>query len=310
MAGVFISYRRSDAQGWAGRLYDSLKVRFPKVRIFRDIDEIPSGVDFDTYINRAVRSCDVLIALIGPCWLTAFGAGKRRLEDPQDFTRREIAMALARKVRVIPVLVGNAKMPDAASLRSDLKCLARIQAHELTDSRWADDCHKLARVLKPIFLWKELKKVAAMGIAALLLAFFGANIALPGSGVGPYPPHLRPDPPRRLVREDNRQGVVERPRQPDVRLVEHGGWWIDPEQTDYYAWKFSNGQISIATRHGQSFASGSARREGPILSFGLSNGVEGQLQRSVDGELLVYFQYPSQPPDGLYPRWRDRTPPR
>lgn len=109
MAGIFISYRRADAEGWAGRLSDSLKVELGRVNIFRDIDDIPPGVEFDTYIAEAVGSCDVLIALIGPRWLNVTDkSGQRRLDDPNDFIRLEIATALKRNVRVIPALVGDA----------------------------------------------------------------------------------------------------------------------------------------------------------------------------------------------------------
>jgi hypothetical protein len=103
MASLFISYRRSDAEGWAGRLSDSLSAHLGRVNIFRDIEDIPAGVDFEAYITEAVGSCSALIALIGPHWLTVTDkAGRRRLDDPGDFTRLEIATALQRNVRVIP----------------------------------------------------------------------------------------------------------------------------------------------------------------------------------------------------------------
>src|SRR5678815_1690123 len=102
MSGIFISYRRSDSEGWAGRLSDSLKAELGRVNIFRDIEDIPPGVEFDTYIETAVSSCDVLIAIIGPHWLAAANSdGQRRLDDPKDFTRLEIVGALKRNIRVI-----------------------------------------------------------------------------------------------------------------------------------------------------------------------------------------------------------------
>src|SRR5215467_3472000 len=126
---IFISYRRSDAGGWAGRLSDSLQQHLPRVHIFRDIQDIPPGVEFDTYITEAVSSCNVLIALIGPQWLTVIDKeGKRRLEDPADFTRTEISAALKRNVRVIPALVGEATIPSADQLPEELKPLVRRQA--------------------------------------------------------------------------------------------------------------------------------------------------------------------------------------
>ena len=151
MSGIFISYRRSDSEGWAGRLSDSLKTELGRVNIFRDIEDIPPGVEFDTYIETAVSSCDVLIAIIGPHWLTAANSdGQRRLDDPKDFTRLEIVGVLKRNIRVIPTLVGNAALPNGDDLPEDIKPLVRRQTYELSDVRWADDCQRLAAVLKPI----------------------------------------------------------------------------------------------------------------------------------------------------------------
>src|SRR6266478_494516 len=117
MGTIFISYRRDDASAWAGRLSDTLKAILGRVSIFRDIEDIPPGVEFDSYIAQAVGSCDALLALIGPNWLSASdSAGGRRLDDPRDLTRLEIATALKRDIRVIPVLVAGAKMPGPPDL--------------------------------------------------------------------------------------------------------------------------------------------------------------------------------------------------
>jgi hypothetical protein len=177
MAGIFISYRRADAEGWAGRLSDSLKAELGRVNIFRDIEDIPPGVEFDTYITDAVGACDVLIALIGPRWLTVTdSAGNRRLDDPKDFTRLEIVGALTRNVRVIPTLVGGATMPRADDLPEDLRPLVRRQAYELSDARWAQDCRRLCDVLKPI-----VKREG--GLNRTIMAGVLAAVAIGGVGV-------------------------------------------------------------------------------------------------------------------------------
>lgn len=176
MAGLFISYRRSDAEGWAGRLLDSLKANLGQVNIFRDIDDIPPGVDFDAYITEAVGSCSALIALIGPHWLTVTDkGGRRRLDNPADFTRLEIATALKRNVRVIPALVDNAEMPSIDELPEELKLLSRRQAYELTDARWADDCRRLANVLMPI-----VKPTRRFGPKAMVVLGLVVVLALGG----------------------------------------------------------------------------------------------------------------------------------
>jgi hypothetical protein len=144
MPGIFISYRREDAAGHAGRLFDRLRSRFGEGSVFMDVSGLEPGVDFVEAIDREVGSCDVLIAVIGREWLGCRGAnGRRRLEDPNDFTRIEVARALARGVRVVPVLVEGATMPAADALPSDLQPLARRHAAELRDTRWDADVEDL-----------------------------------------------------------------------------------------------------------------------------------------------------------------------
>ena len=149
MSKIFVSYRRSDSQGWAGRLGDDLVRAFGDVARFFDIESIEPGDDFVEAIERALADCEVVIALIGPTWLSAtLPDGKRRLDDPGDFVRLEIETALARKVRVIPVLFGGAVMPQAASLPQSISALARRQGFELSDARWAFDCGRLEEVIE------------------------------------------------------------------------------------------------------------------------------------------------------------------
>jgi outer membrane biosynthesis protein TonB len=147
--GIFISYRRDDSAGHAGRLFDRLMARFGKGAVFMDVEGIEAGVDFVETIEEAVGGCDVLLAVIGRGWLDSRDSeGKRRLDDDQDFIRLETSSALARNVRVIPVLVEGAKMPRAADLPEDLKPITRRQAVELRDSRWEDDIQALVDVLE------------------------------------------------------------------------------------------------------------------------------------------------------------------
>jgi hypothetical protein len=132
-------------------LSHSLKKNLRRVAIFRDIDDIPPGVEFDMHIMQVLGSCNVLFALIGPNWLTATdNAGCRRLDDPNDFTRLEIATALKRDVRVIPLLVDGGTMPMVNELPDDLKPLTRRQAFTITDEHWDKDCRRLTNVLKPL----------------------------------------------------------------------------------------------------------------------------------------------------------------
>jgi hypothetical protein len=126
MAGVFISYRRDDTAGHAGRLFDTLVRRFGEPSVFMDLTDIAPGADFVETLERAVGSCDVLLVLIGRNWLSAGSHGRSRLEDPQDFIRREVATALTRNIPVMPVLLQGAPMPtvdEAGKIRCPRPCL-------------------------------------------------------------------------------------------------------------------------------------------------------------------------------------------
>lgn len=145
---IFISYRRDESAYPAGWLYDRLADHYDGGQVFKDVDSIKLGDDFVEVITRAVGSCDVLLALIGEQWLTITDAqGRRRLDDPNDFVRLEIEAALARNVRIIPILVDGARMPTTEELPDSLARLARRQALELSPSRFDFDTGRLLRVL-------------------------------------------------------------------------------------------------------------------------------------------------------------------
>jgi hypothetical protein len=151
MDGIFISYRRDDSAGYAGRLYDRLAAHFGADRVFMDVEGIEPGLDFVVAIEEAVGSCRVLIAVIGDEWTTATdAAGRRRLDDPNDFIRLETGSALQRGIRVVPVLVGGAVMPLAADLPDDLKALTRRQAIEINHKQWEASTGELIHTLEGI----------------------------------------------------------------------------------------------------------------------------------------------------------------
>ena len=146
---IFLSYRRDDASGHAGRLYDLLAGRYGKQQVFMDLDAIPLGSRFGDEIDQAVASCDVLIALMGRGWLAAADAeGGRRLDDPHDYVRREIESALERGVAVVPTCVQGAEIPRPEDLPRSLAPLAERQGFELSDGGWRDDVARLTRRLE------------------------------------------------------------------------------------------------------------------------------------------------------------------
>src|SRR5262245_3777098 len=148
-ARLFINYRREDTAPYAGRLYDRLTAHFGEDQVFIDIDQIGPGEDFVEAINRKVGTCDVAIISIGPHWLTATDAsGNRRLDDPEDFVRAEIVAALERKILVIPVLVGGARMPRRQDLPEALSPLSRRNAIELSETRFHADVNRLIEAIE------------------------------------------------------------------------------------------------------------------------------------------------------------------
>jgi hypothetical protein len=129
---VFLSYRRQDTGQAAGRIDDRLTARFGRPGVFTDVETIRPGEGFADAITRAVGSCRVLLALIGPRWTTIEDEdGRRRLDDPDDFVVLEIATALSRGVIVIPVLVDGAPMPTEADVPSRLRDLPGLQARRI-----------------------------------------------------------------------------------------------------------------------------------------------------------------------------------
>lgn len=150
MAEVFISYRRQDSAAVAGRLADRLKAHCGAARVFQDVGDIAPGADFVATLERCLATAGVVLVLIGRGWLAARDAdGRRRLDDPQDFVRREIEAALAAGTPLLPLLLDGATMPAAEQLPASLQPLARRQALRLEQLSWDADfaalCQALAR---------------------------------------------------------------------------------------------------------------------------------------------------------------------
>ncbi len=153
MSKIFINYRRDDSAGYAGRLYDQLIKHFGRDHIFMDIDHIEPGEDFFDVIQEKLSTVNVAIILIGKQWLDIKDStGQKRLNDPDDFVRLEIASIFERKIRAIPVLVGNAILPKSTQLPELLTSLARRNAFEISDRRFLQDTEELIKALKKILV--------------------------------------------------------------------------------------------------------------------------------------------------------------
>lgn len=150
--GIFVSYRRDDDPGFAGRLYDRLQQRFGANQVFMDVDSIEYGVDFVEELDRALSQCSVLLAVIGPRWAAVVDEdGEPRLRDPDDFVRLEIEHALNRRdVRVIPILVDNTLMPKPVQLPESLLPLRRRNACSVSHMRFGSDSIELIATIDKI----------------------------------------------------------------------------------------------------------------------------------------------------------------
>ncbi len=184
-SGIFISYRREDSAGQAGRLYDRLSARFGRDRVFMDVDSIGAGKDFSQEIERAIGSSGAFIVIIARDWLKVNDRGRPRLDDPGDFVRMEVETALNRPVAVIPVLVRNSSMPREEELPKPLALLSTRNAVEVRDREFDYDVDRVIRQLEDLLgertppglrgIWVRVlrllrKPVAVVGLVASFVA--------------------------------------------------------------------------------------------------------------------------------------------
>lgn len=193
MPSLFISYRREDSAGFAGRLADALEQRLGAGSVFRDVDDIRPGEDFEAVIERGLWQVQAVLVVIGPGWLDAAADGRRRLDQTDDFVRREVESALASGKPVVPILVGGASMPEAAALPPALRGLANRQALVMGDASWAADLARLQAVLAQ---WlaapaaSPAPRRTLLAVAAVVLAALGLGGWWLWQGRGPGPEAL------------------------------------------------------------------------------------------------------------------------
>ena len=197
---VFLSYRRHDAGGYAGRLTDALLQRLGPKSVFQDVTAISPGQDYTEAIDRALGDSDAALVVIGPGWLTAATPhGTPRLLEADDYVHLEVARALERDIRVIPVLVGGARLPEAAQLPDDLQSLVQRQTVELHNETWHHDVDGLVRSLRgaPAVPTHRRRRWLVAGTVLITLLALGAGAwwlwgTGPGTGaqaaIGPCAP--------------------------------------------------------------------------------------------------------------------------
>jgi TIR domain len=199
MAIIFISYRRDDSAGYAGRLHEELEERLGAGQVFRDVEALRPGQDFVEAIDLRLRECRACVAMIGRDWLEARDeAGHRRLDQANDYVRLEIAAALGRPgVLVVPALVGGATMPNPDDLPPEINALGRRQAITLREETWESDVDRLASVItqhcgvretaRPMTQPMAAKttgrgRLVAFGAAALVVVILAMKFAFGGGG--------------------------------------------------------------------------------------------------------------------------------
>jgi len=205
---IFISYRHEDSAGWAGWLRERLLQKLAPHQVFIDIQNIEPGLDFTEVLDKYLQDCDSLLAVIGRSWTHCKDKrGVRRIEDPDDFVRLEIATALERRVRVVPILVDGATMPGAEELPDALKPLARRQGFEISLNRFETDVDRLAPVLAQILDEREKGRKQPAPVHANVRA----DPATPAAAEAPKsrPPGPAEAEPARAAAE--RRGLASRP---------------------------------------------------------------------------------------------------
>lgn len=255
---VFISYRVKDTQLATGRLVDALKQHIHENQIFMDIDKIDPGLDFTQVISKYLYTSEVLLAIIGPDW-RAYNAekGTYRINDPNDWVRKEIATALQRNIRVIPVLMDGASMPNEEDLPDDLKPLLLRQSYEISNKRWKYDCDQLIEILRKTMgetapieprnnhtektSGKNNKTLWIIAAAAVfLLVIF--RLSKNSSADEPLKPSPTIDSSASITPSSNKPSVNS---QTATEVINIAGQWTETSSNEQYYFEQNNQQLSF-----------------------------------------------------------------
>jgi hypothetical protein len=194
MPKITISYRRDDSGVIAGRIFDRLVAHYGSDTVFRDIDNIPPGIDYRKYIESALQTTNVVLAIVGPHWVGQSPGGGVRIHDRTDLVRIEVATALRRDIPVIPVLVGNATMPRPDELPDELQDLPYRNAVKVDGLEDFDDhVKRLIRSLDRLF---DVSRTDGIGATAAARDTEDSSRAAPSPFLGPRPGELAKDAPK------------------------------------------------------------------------------------------------------------------
>lgn len=168
MPKVFLSYRRSDTGGEAGRLADALQRKLGQMFVFRDVVSISPGDLFDVVLEKQLVAAKLVLVLIGPSWLDELKS--RLAAEGIDYHHLEVATALRERKRVIPVLVRGAALPAPGELPEDLLALTKCQAMTLRDEAWKTDVDRLIDAIGRPYRWHLLAARLVIVSFAIILA--------------------------------------------------------------------------------------------------------------------------------------------
>ena len=147
MSQIFISYRRNDSAAMCDRIYESTKAYFGREAVFRDIDSIPLGVNFKSYLEGIIPRCTLVLVVIGKQWMDG-----NRTSDPNDFVRLEVEAALAHRVPIIPLFVDNAAPPRADQVAPSLAPMLSLNGTSIGYApHFDDDMRRLNRRIAATF---------------------------------------------------------------------------------------------------------------------------------------------------------------
>jgi len=239
---IFISYRRADSAGDAGRLADHLQRRFGAERVFLDVDTIEPGADFVRVLRDSLQQTVAMLVVIGPSWTSLRDPdGNRRIDNPNDFVRLEVEGALGSDIAVVPVLVQGASLPQPEELPASLRPLLGRQVAAIDHAEFHADaerlCNWLAKQIErdesPVRALLRRWRPAAALVVILALATAGYRVLRPAAHAPtaasstvedstlPSTGPARGDTRSTIdARVGNRAEQVERTRQADALLAE------------------------------------------------------------------------------------------
>jgi pterin-4a-carbinolamine dehydratase len=171
---IFVSYRREDSAAEAALLRTTLLGQFGDEAVFMDTSSIQAGAEWPSRIKSALDSAKAVLVILGPEWVRVNDDwGQRRIDQENDWVRKEIELALAQDNEVIPVLVNGGQIPPSDKLPQSISTLPNRQAIEIRTAYWDHDVKLLLSRLESL-----------------------AETPLGQKSVGPYPvpPPERPDP--------------------------------------------------------------------------------------------------------------------